>query len=398
MTRKPARRARENNLPGLLGRRGLGAVGVICLLALAGCASETAAGGTAVGGTAASGTPWGKGAPSIQHALPHFSDWRMAYLAPDGHAHVVTLDGKTDLAGPVLPGLTTYPSTGLIVTSAGIGADGKTLAYAASTLEVVDLTAETPPNSPQVQGAFINLMWAPSSSKLYSGLGGGQFFYVTMATGQATTVTPEATIGSEVGWIDDTHVAAVGYTSPTADSLESLDITNDRARAIATVRASEPTTFQFVISPDRSQALVYDTQFRDQAFTPRVALIDLGTGRVTPLPAIAGATDAGFSQVAWRPGTKTIAVTSGYAGSGVLHNWLLDVAADTATSIALGGNVMSWAPDNGPLILSSGYQSQVGGGPYILKAAVCDSAGRCSTTTLTRNAMTFDFVGFLRNP
>ncbi|HEX9036649.1 MAG TPA: hypothetical protein VF808_06610 [Ktedonobacterales bacterium] len=74
------------------------------------------------------------------------------------------------------------------------------------------------------------------------------------------------------------------------------------------------------------------------------------------------------------------------------------MAADTATPIDAPGTVMAWAADNGPLVVSSGYQSQVGGGPYTLWALTCAPDSRCSATKLTAQAMTFDFLGFVRNP
>ncbi|HET9111313.1 MAG TPA: hypothetical protein VFN78_10850 [Ktedonobacterales bacterium] len=339
--------------------------------------------------------------------LPHFSDWRAAYLAPDGRAHVVSLDGKTDLTGPLLPDLTSF---GMNAANASVGPDGKTLAYAAPTLDVVDLTGQTSPYSPQVQGAFNDIMWSPDQSKLYSYSGGGQYSYLTLSTGQMTNVAPGQGIVGEVGWIDNTHLAAVSYQGvsyatdaggdslPTSAKLDTIDITTNQARTITTIQGGGPTTFQFVISPDGSRALYYDARFRDAAFTPQVAVIDLATGAVTSLPTIAQATGADFSRIAWRPGSNTIAVSSTTATTGDIKTWLLDVAADTATAIAPTGFPVGWAPNNGPLVLSSGWQSEIGQGLYTLTAVTCDSGAQCSGATLTEHAMTFIFLGFVRNP
>jgi hypothetical protein len=60
---------------------------------------------------------------------------------------------------------------------------------------------------------------------------------------------------------------------------------------------------------------------------------------------------------------------------------------------------MGWAPDNGPLVLSSGWQSKIGQGPYTLSVVTCASGIQCSGgTTLTQKAMTFPLLGFMRNP
>lgn len=393
-----SRGAHGNRLSGILGRYGPVIGAIACLLVLGSCASGTTPAKSQTHSTSSSASPG---------VLPHFSDWRVAYLAPDGRAHIVTLNGKTDLSGPTLPDLT---SNGLIVANAGVAADGKTLAYAAPGLDLVDLTGQTSPRSVPVQNAFNDLMWSPDQAKLYSYVGGGQFFYVTLTTGHATNKAPGQGVASEVGWIDNTHLAAVSYqgasygsdaqgdTIPTSAKLDTLDLTTDQARTITTIQGVGPTTFQFVISPDGSQALYYDARFRDTVFTPQVALISLTTGRVTPLPAIAQATSADFSGVAWRPGSDTIAVSTGYTENGNLKTWLLDVAADTATQIAPTGFPMGWAPNHGPLVLSSGWQSGVGQGPYTLTAVTCVSGAQCSTATLTKNAMTFTFLGFVHNP
>ena len=404
MTHRRVRWAQGNRLAGLLGRVRTALVVTTCLLIVSGCTSGT----TSLRSRGPSASPTAPPvATATPGALPQFSDWRAAYLAPDGHAHIVTLDGKTDLVGPFLPDLT---SNGLSVTSAGVGPDGKTLAYAAPELDLVDLTGQAPPSSVQVHSAFNGILWSPDQKKLYSYVGGGQFYYLTLATGQATTVTPGPDVTGEEGWIDNTHIAAVSYQGasygtdgegdkiPTSAKLVSINITSDQTRAIATIDGGKPTVFQFVTSPDGAQALYYDSQFRDLTFTPKVGVINLATGLVTPLPTIAQATGAGFSMISWRPGTNTIAVSTGYTENGDLRTWLLDVKADTATSIGSLGHPMGWAPNNGPLVVSSGWQSETGLGPYTLTAVTCANGAPCSTATLTRNAMTFAFLGFVHNP
>jgi hypothetical protein len=336
--------------------------------------------------------------------LPHFSDWRVAYLGLDGVVHAVTLDGKTDVKGPALPDLT---MTGLNVNSAGVGPDGKLLAYGADYLNLVDLTGQTPPRSLPGYGGG-RLLWSPDGSELYAYYGGGDFAYISLPSGQATNVSPEPNAADEVGWIDNTHLAAVSYqgasygsdgmgdTVPTSATLVSLDITTKQVRSIATMQGSGPAVHQFVISPDRTQALYFDGSFRSAPFTPQAALINLATGGVTPLPAIAATLSASPGLVVWRPGTNTLAVVSSVTGS--QKTWLVDVGRDSATPVAATGYPMGWVPDNGPLVLSSAYGSSIGQGPYTLTALSCTSGTQCSTTMLTDQAMTFAFLGFIRNP
>lgn len=390
-----ARRNRQTRLVGSRHRATWGIV-IVALLVLAGCAQST---------TPASSHTQGHNTSSS--ALPHFSDWRAVYLAPDGRAHIVSLDGKSDLAGPALPDLT---SNGLVVSSAGVGPNGKLLAYGATALDLVDLTGRTPPRTVSVYGGVNNLIWSPDGTKLYSYLGGGQFSLVSLPTGQATNVTPGQGVVGEVGWIDTTHLAAVsdqgasfvtdssGDRFATSTELASVDVTTDQVRTIATFQGVGPTAFDFAVSPSGTQALYFDAPFRAFPFTPQVALVNLTTGNVTPLPTIAQTTGASFSAIAWRPGTDTLAVSTGFTENGDLKTWLIDVGADTASKIAPTGYPLGWAPDNGPLILSSGWQSSIGLGPYTLSAVTCASGVQCSGATLTEHAMTFAFLGFVRNP
>jgi Tol biopolymer transport system component len=380
---------------------------LIATLAVAGCGQTTPT-STGSSGTHTVATPASsQGGSTSPGVLPHFSDWRAVYLAPDGRTHIVTLDGKSDLSGPALPDLT---SSGLIISSAGVGPDGKLLAYGTGDLDLVDLTGHTPPRSVTVSSGVNGLVWSPDGSKLYSYGGGGQFAYISLPSGHATNVTPGQGIADEVGWIDNTHLAATSFQGasyvtdsegdsiPTSVTLDAVDLATDQVSAIATVQSNGP-TFNFVVSPDGTQALYFNETFRDAPFTPQAAVINLSTGTVTPLPTIAETTGADFSAVAWRPGTQTLAVSTSYIENGNLKTWLIDVGADTATQIASTGYPVGWAPDNGPLVLSSGWQSKIGQGPYTLSAVTCAGATQCSgSATLTEKAMTFAFLGFMHNP
>jgi hypothetical protein len=395
--------ARWNRQTGLIAGRRVWGLGALSLLVLAGCGQTITP--ASLQGHSISTPTRSQSTSTPAGTLPHFSDWRAVYLGPDGKAHIVTLDGKVDLAGPALPDLT---SNGLHVAGAGVGPDGKLLTYGADYLNLIDLTGRTPPRSLPVYGGG-DLIWSPDGSKLYSYVGGGQFSYVSVPSGQATNVAPGSGIADEVGWIDNTHLAAVSYqgagfvtdgygdTLPTSAKLDSFDIIADQSRTIATIQGGGPTTFQFVVSPDGTQVLYFDATFRDLPFTPQVALINLATGNVTPLPTIAEATGADFSRVAWRPGSDTLAVSSSL--SGPMKTWLIDVGSDTATHIVPTGFPVGWSPDNGPLVLSSDWQSAIGLGPYSLHAVTCTTGSpQCSSTTLTGQAMTFAFLGFVRNP
>ncbi len=117
--------------------------------------------------------------------------------------------------------------------------------------------------------------------------------------------------------------------------------------------------------------------------------MDTASGQVTPLPTIASQTRSGFGGAVWRPGTSTLAVSLGD------QVWQLDVRHDSATHLLDGVYVAGWAPDSGPLIATTGYQLQVGNGPYLI-GAVTTSGQSASLIPLTHDAMTFPFLGFIK--
>jgi hypothetical protein len=139
--------------------------------------------------------------------------------------------------------------------------------------------------------------------------------------------------------------------------------------------------------------LFYSSQFRDNPFTPDVGLIDTQSGAQEQLTGITQATGAaGIVAVAWQPGTQTIAVTDGN-----LQSWLLDTQQDSATKLLPGQYVAGWAPNQGPLIVTTADQSEkVGNGPFDISAITLSPSGQISTTLLTHAAWTFPFVGFVR--
>lgn len=369
------------------------------LLALAGCAS-----------TQAATVPQQHGStPPITGQLPHFTDWRGAYLASDGKVHVVTLDGKTDLIGPSLPGLT---SNALAFANAGVASDGRTLAYAAPELNLVDVTGHSSPYTIKANGGFYNLMWSPDGTRLLSYDAPGKFVYLTLSTGQATALNPGQGIVDYIGWIDSTHIATVSYQgasyvqdaqgnqAPTSAHLDSVDITNGQIRTIATV-AGPGTQFQFAISPDGSQALYYDAKWRDFAFSPQVALIDLATGNVTSLLNVSQTTGASFTSVAWRPGGEQVAVTTQVGDTRDGKVWILDAGHDSARDIASGECALAWTPDGSTLALSNasnGPNAVIGEGPDKLDFARFNGTSQPQLITVTDQAESFPFIGFVRNP
>src|SRR5262249_45182808 len=124
---------------------------VLLVASASACGRSAAAAGPrpAVPPTATGAAKWTEAAranpatptPVKGRPLPAITDWRAAYLGSDGVLHAVTLDGKTDLAGPQLPGMDSY---GLNFASAGIAPNGHSLAYATNSFSIVDVAGLQP--------------------------------------------------------------------------------------------------------------------------------------------------------------------------------------------------------------------------------------------------------------
>lgn len=340
--------------------------------------------------------------------LPPFSDWRAAYLDGDGRVHAVTLDGKTDVMGPLLSGLTS-PSLGFW--SAGISPNGRFVAYAPPSLRVVDLTGQHT-NIVHVGGLAYAMFWSFDSSQLALDEGDGMLAIFNTPNGMTNVIQniPPKTVSTLLGWIDSTHLAVTdlqGVTLATAPNgqdqyatsiaLAALDITTGHVQMIATIRSPGLGNWAFTLSPDGHKILFSNRQLRDYPYTPLVDEIDTATGAITPLSGIEQATGSGFTSVAWQPGTDRVAVSTGFIVNSDLKNWLLDLGHDQEQSLPNTGFVAGWAPESSTLVLTTGQQIENGTGPFTLTALALDANGQvASSTTLTQTAMTFPFIGFVR--
>jgi hypothetical protein len=334
--------------------------------------------------------------------LPTFSDWRVAYQSPDGILHAITLDGKTDVAGPLLPGLIT---TGNQSTSAGASPNGQMLAYDGDGgLVILGMSADAIGSTNARVAGMYEMFWSPDGSQVAISDGVGGLSVVVPASGQPRPIpSPHGhVLGHLIGWIDGGHLAVEVVNSATAATVGALDVITGELRIIATIHSSELGTYTYSLSPDGKTLLFSNSILGNDPYTPLVAKIDTATGVITPLPRIANINRySGFTSAAWRPGTEKIAVSTGFTANGDLKSWVLDLRNDTATHLLDGQYVDGWAPDNGPLILTVSQKMPdndivIGGGPFTITAATISSNGQVSTTVLTQQAMTFPFIGFVR--
>lgn len=377
----------------------------LALLVVSACARSGAASGTQ---PSSSPSPtgvakWTQAAASFPptqtpiggQPLPAFSDWRAAYFGADGVLHAVTLDGQTDIAGPRLPGLSMY---GLNFASAGFAPDGHTLAYAANSLSIVDVS-----NGNSMAGrsvATYKMYWSPDGSQIALGDNEGGFAIAHAASGVSRVVPGTRPDWYRVldGWIDATHILIEGVPEGGGTfALAALDIGSGQLRQIATFPIAQNVDYFVTLAPDGREALFYSQPYRDYPFTPTADVIDTATGAVRALPRIAPLTTTLWGAIVWRPGSHTFAFTSDQLGA---PTWLVNLDSDSATSVALYqsiGGVEGWSPDGTTLIFSTGYQRTVGFGPYTITAVRLASDGGVSrVTVLTHSAMSFPFVGFVR--
>lgn len=395
--------------------RGPRIVAVVCAIvfALAGCAGTKASTSATPTATAHPTLPTAATTPTIASSpLPVFSDWRAAYLGADGNLHAVSLDGKTDVAGPQLEGLNpTY-----LANTSGFSPNGHLMAYANETDPYLLSVGQGQISDVPISAVLVNSMyWSQDGSSLAISDGAGDFGLVRPENAaftplpNAPTPLPGATgtwqMFTLLGWVDSTDWA-VTYGHPNNNPPTSVptmwmgiyDLSTHALRPVVTFSSAAQGDGYWSLSPDGAHAIFYNRPYRADPYTPQVDEIDMATGAVTFLPNISQTmgSDYGFTGVAWRPGTNTLAASTGFTENGNVKTWLVDLGADSMTPITPTGFPVGWAPNNGPLVLSSGWQSEVGLGPYTLTAVTCESAAQCSATTLTKNAMTFTFLGFVR--
>lgn len=377
-----------------------------CVLLLAACTPSSA---TQRKATATRLTPTSTATPT---PLPHYTDWRAAYMDLDGDLHVVTFDGKQDIkVGP----LGDMATNGLNLATAGISPDGSLLAYVGDDgMQVVAVGSGDLQRRASGIGAHF-IIWSPDSNQIALSDGRDGFSVQRISDGHLSIMPGSGSatlqgIGAIVGWTDPTHVAvSLNPTTPTTGdfpnttALGIVDITTWQVRTVASISAPNLDIPYYALSPDGSEALLYNRQFRVDPFTPLADLINVHTGAVTPLPRITAQvlnSGYGITSLAWKPATLSVMVSNGFGNQGL---WLLNLGQDTALRQSAGAQTgamypAGWSPDGSRVVLSSGWQAGVNEGPFTLVAAIVGPQGIMATTVLTTTAANFPFLGFARNP
>jgi hypothetical protein len=329
--------------------------------------------------------------------LPAFIDWRVAYLGRDTLLHIVSSDAKTDLAGIVLPDL---DAQGLNLATPAVSSDGRRLAYAsAQAVTVVGLSAGNV-TVEQFAGLYYDLFWSPDGSLLALGTRGREV--MLLRTIDSTVITAAQATPSDrvdlVGWADNTHLV-VQEISPDGTSLRllALDVGGGTLRLIIAFPLAQIGAPRFTMTPDGKHILISSCAFRDEPYIRRLALIDTATGAYHALATTRAQTGSCLESMVFQQDTGRLVAGEEEPGRPNPTYWIIDVMRDTATRTILLGRPLAWAPDNGPVITSTGYQVQAGGGPYTIRAITPSPTGDAPMVLLTTRAMTFPALGLVRS-
>jgi hypothetical protein len=322
--------------------------------------------------------------------LPAFSDWRVAYIGEDTRLHIVSLNGKTDLAGPYVP---SRDHLGEAHGGAATAPDGHSLAYPTSLgVVVVRLTPGHVPID-VVNGLYFDLSWAPNSDQLALGSRGSSISLWRPGETEARVVyeRPGERV-DPIGWIDEGHLAIlIGVNTLT---VASLDLVSDAVQPLATFFQEQVGVPQFTMAPHGRQILLSSCSFHNQPFNHRLGVIDTATGEYHSLDNTLAQTDSCLQNPAFQADTGRLIASQETPGNPVATAWTLDMAHDSATRTPISGFPVAWAPANGPVITSSGHEVVDGLGPYTIRAVL--PLASAAALTLTTMAMTFPALGLVR--
>jgi hypothetical protein len=274
----------------------------------------------------------------------------MAYVASDHTLHILTLDGKTNLTGPVLSSPVYAAEEGL-AGYAVIAPDGRAIAYPGG---VINLRPGAPgPAGIQSVGDGVRYYWSPDSTHVLSptfDASGNTSWEVFEITTAQSTPLPIPSDDFVIGWIDTTHLAVYSHPHQTSFFLISaLDTTTGALRKVATVSTENLGNPYLNLSPDGSTLLLTNSGGEGiPSYVPVAELITTGTGQIRPLPTILRAFPYGIGgwNFAWKPGSQLVLIP-GYP------SYLLDLAHDTAAPFVPGVEPIGWAPDTGLLYVST---------------------------------------------
>jgi hypothetical protein len=383
-------------------RSGILMFALLLLIVLAGCDTITQAPAATVARPTA--PPTG--------VLPAFSDWRLAYLGQDGRVHVVTQDGKTDLAGPKL----TTSASATLWGQAVIAPNGRAFAYPPDSRvsgypgAIIDLGAGAASSQGnQNLQQSLGFYWSPDSTRVafivHDSSTAHNSWEMIALNSTTPTVIPAAqdmvNTGALIGWIDNTHLAVsiANGNQGTSYTLSSLEVTTGTLRTIASISDKSLGTPFFSLSPDGSEIVLTNGITEGvTSYAPVVELIATSTGQKCPLPTILHVTGSSFNVVAWKPGSQLV-LASGGDGTAGSSEFVLDLARDTATPFARGVTPLGWAPDSGTLFVATPPEpSSPSTTPITYQVSMMAALPPATSVqpVFKISSINFPFIGFVR--
>ena len=326
--------------------------------------------------------------PSLS-ALPHFADWRAAYVGFDQRLHVVTADGTLDIGAP-LPSALSETLTKAVLGSVSVSPDGHIVAsilrVAANASGPVALLSLAGGGLATIHVAARALYWSPASDRLAVNVGDERQPRLAMIHPDDGTVTdlPGRVHGTPIamfevlGWTDASHLAViysppsvmvtspVRPTTPTATTsailgtfaLGALDADSGEVRQVAALPSDARSVY---LTPNGAAALV----------TPSAAgpaeVILTASGTVRALPAItqtlapmtseslavySASAPAWSAMGVWQPTSDDLAVSLAPASADAPTLWLLDADHDAATPLGSHRTPLAWTPDGRTLLMA----------------------------------------------
>lgn len=321
-------------------------------------------------------------------ALPHFADWRAAYVGFDQRLHVVTADGSLDIAAP-LPSALGVSWAKAALRSVSVSPDGHTVAAilragsdASGPVALLSLAGGT---LTTIHVAARALYWSPASDQLAVNVGDERQPHLAVIHPDDGTISdlPGYVNGAPVtmfeilGWTDAAHLAViysppavmvnspVRAATPTASpllgsyALGALDAGSGEVRQVASLPSDARGVY---LTPNGAEALVAPST----AGPAEVILTASGAVRSLPqitqrLAPMTSQTLAVYSDQAqtfsttavWQPTSDDLAVsiaTGSDAGAPTL--WLLDADHDAAVPLGSHRTPLAWTPDGQTLLLS----------------------------------------------
>jgi hypothetical protein len=198
-----------------------------------------------------------------------------------------------------------------------------------------------------------------------------------------------------IGWQDATHLLVYHWLDDKHIVISTMALETGTLQDIAQVSSPAFGSIDFSLSPDGNTILISNKPFLDFPYQPLLALISAKDGKVTLLSRAAQQTKGNLSNVAWRPETNQIAITSNNDNGSV---WLIDAQTDSATRLLEHQYAREWSPDGKKLLCSMVNQDAGKDGTFTLTAFTLAGEDITESKVLTAEAIDIDWIGIVHNP